>query len=67
MDFVRLIQEGRVDDFKSKYSQKFGNNVNNIVSKVPHKFLDWVGKKKNSFFSKIFKNSFLKPKLIIRK
>ena len=44
MDFVRLIQEGRVDDFKSKYSQKFGNNVNNIVSKVPHKFLDWVGK-----------------------
>jgi hypothetical protein len=44
MDFVRLIQEGRVDDFKSKYSQKFGNNVNSIVSKVPHKFLDWVGK-----------------------
>jgi hypothetical protein len=44
MDFVRLIQEGRVDDFKAKYSQKFGNNVNNIVSKVPHKFLDWVGK-----------------------
>jgi predicted nuclease with TOPRIM domain len=44
MDFVRLIQEGRVDDFKSKYSQKFGNNVNSIVSKVPHKFLDWIGK-----------------------
>jgi len=44
MDFVRLIQEGRVDDFKSKYSQKFGNNVNDIVSKVPHKFLDWIGK-----------------------
>jgi archaellum component FlaC len=44
MDFVRLIQEGRVDDFKSKYSQKFGNNVNNIVSRVPHKFLDWVGR-----------------------
>ena len=44
MDFIKLIQEGRVDDFKSKYSQKFGNNVNDIVSKVPHKFLDWVGK-----------------------
>jgi hypothetical protein len=44
MDFIKLIQEGRVDEFKSKYSQKFGNNVNSIVSKVPHKFLDWVGK-----------------------
>jgi len=44
MDFIKLIQEGRVDDFKSKYSQKFGNNVNDIVSKVPHKFLDWIGK-----------------------
>jgi hypothetical protein len=44
MDFKKLIQEGRVDEFKSKYSQKFGNNVNSIVSKVPHKFLDWIGK-----------------------
>ena len=45
MDFLKLIQEGRVDDFKSKYSQKFGGeNVNKIVSSVPQKYLDWVGK-----------------------
>jgi hypothetical protein len=44
MDFVKLIQEGRVDDFKSKYGQKFGEKTNEIISNVPHKFLDWVGK-----------------------
>ena len=45
MDFIKLIQEGRVDDFKAKYSQKFGGeNVNKIVSSVPQKYLDWVGK-----------------------
>ena len=45
MDFIKLIQEGRVDEFKSKYSQKFGtNNVNNIINSVPQKYLDWVGK-----------------------
>ena len=45
MDFLKLIQEGRVDDFKSKYSQKFGGeNVNKIVGSVPQKYLDWVGK-----------------------
>jgi hypothetical protein len=45
MDFLKLIQEGRVDDFKAKYSQKFGgDNVNKIVSSVPQKYLDWVGK-----------------------
>ena len=45
MDFIKLIQEGRVDDFKSKYSQKFGGeNVNKIVSSVPQKYLDWAGK-----------------------
>lgn len=45
MDFLKLIQEGRVDDFKSKYSQKFGGeNVNKIVNSVPQKYLDWVGK-----------------------
>jgi hypothetical protein len=45
MDFIKLIQEGRVDDFKSKYSQKFGGeNVNKIVKSVPQKYLDWVGK-----------------------
>jgi Arc/MetJ family transcription regulator len=45
MDFLKLIQEGRVDDFKAKYSQKFGGeNVNKIVNLVPQKYLDWVGK-----------------------
>jgi hypothetical protein len=45
MDFLKLIQEGRVDDFKAKYSQKFGvENVNKIVNSVPQKYLDWVGK-----------------------
>ena len=45
MDFLKLIQEGRVDDFKAKYSQKFGTeNVNKIVSSVPQKYLDWTGK-----------------------
>ena len=44
MDFVKLIQEGRVDDFKSKYGKKFGEKTNEIISNIPHKFLDWVGK-----------------------
>jgi hypothetical protein len=45
MDFLKLIQEGRVDDFKAKYSQKFGTeNVNKILGAVPQKYLDWVGK-----------------------
>ena len=45
MDFLKLIQEGRVDDFKAKYSQKFGaENVNKIIKSVPQKYLDWVGK-----------------------
>jgi len=45
MDFIKLIQEGRVDEFKSKYSQKFGsNNVDSIIKSVPQKYLDWVGK-----------------------
>jgi hypothetical protein len=45
MDFLKLIQEGRVDDFKAKYSQKFGtDNINKILGAVPQKYLDWVGK-----------------------
>lgn len=45
MDFLKIIQEGRVDDFKSKYTQKFGSDgVNKIIEVVPQKFLDWVGK-----------------------
>ena len=45
MDFLKLIQEGRVDDFKAKYSQKFGEeNIKKILKVVPQKYLDWVGK-----------------------
>ena len=45
MDFLKLIQEGRVDDLKAKYSQKFGkDNVDKIVGSVPQKYLEWVGK-----------------------
>jgi hypothetical protein len=45
MDFLNLIQEGRVDDFKSKYGQKFSPEIiNRIVSNITPKFLQWVGK-----------------------
>jgi hypothetical protein len=45
MDFLKLIQEGRIDDFKAKYSQKFGEeNIKKILKSVPQKYLDWVGK-----------------------
>jgi hypothetical protein len=45
MDFLKLIQEGRVEDFKSKYSNKFSEEqLKRIVDSVPHKYLMWVGK-----------------------
>jgi hypothetical protein len=45
MDFLKLIQEGRIDDFRAKYSQKFGEeNIKKILKVVPQKYLDWVGK-----------------------
>jgi len=45
MDFLNLIQEGRVDDFKKKFGQKFTPEmVNKIVSTVTPKFLQWAGK-----------------------
>ena len=45
MDFLKLIQEGRVDEFKSKYGQKFVPNIlNDIISKIKPKYLTWVGK-----------------------
>ena len=45
MDFLKIIQEGRTEDFKNKYTQKFGvENVQKIIDSVPQKFLDWVGK-----------------------
>jgi predicted nuclease with TOPRIM domain len=45
MDFLKLIQEGRVEDFKNKYGQKFSAlQLDKIVGNVPQKFLEWVGK-----------------------
>lgn len=45
MDFIKLIQEGRVDEFKSKYGQKFTpEQLKSIIDNVPQKFLSWVGK-----------------------
>ena len=45
MDFLKLIQEGRVDDFKTKYGKKFSpENLNKIVEKIPQKYFEWVGK-----------------------
>ena len=45
MDFSNIIQESRVDDFKSKFSQKFSpENLKKIIDTVPQKYLEWVGK-----------------------
>lgn len=45
MDFLKLIQEGRVDDFKAKYGNKFSpEQLKRIIDSVPHKYLLWVGK-----------------------
>lgn len=45
MKFREIIVESRVDDFKSKYTQKFGSqNVERIVNMVEPKYLDWAGK-----------------------
>jgi hypothetical protein len=45
MDFLKLIQEGRADDFKSKYGRKFSPElINRIISTVTPKFLQWTGK-----------------------
>ena len=58
MDFLNLIQEGRVDDFKSKYGQKFSPEIiNRIISNVTPKFLQWVGKVMDSIN---FEDNFLK-------
>ena len=56
MDFIKLIQEGRVDEFKSKYGQKFTpEQLKSITENVPQKFLEWVGKNFDSIeFEKNF-------------
>ena len=45
MDFLKLIQEGRVDDFKLKYGKRFTpDRMDLIISKISPKYLTWVGK-----------------------
>lgn len=45
MEFLKLIQEGRVDDFKNKYGKKFSpEQITKIADSIQHKYLMWVGK-----------------------
>lgn len=45
MNFLDLIKEGRVDDFKSKYGSKFSSEqIKRITDSITPKFLMWVGK-----------------------
>ena len=45
MDILKILSEGRVDDFKSKYEHKFGaENTKRIIDMVIPKYLDWVGR-----------------------
>jgi len=45
MNFLKILNESRVDDFKTKYATKFSpEQLKRIVDNVPQKFLDWVGK-----------------------
>ena len=45
MKFSEIILESRVDEFKTKYGQKYSSEqLDKIVDNVPQKFLDWVGK-----------------------
>lgn len=65
MDFLKLIQEGRTDDFKSKYGQKFSPEITNrIISTVTPKFLQWTGKVMDSIN---FEDNFLKLTQALKK
>lgn len=45
MKFSEYILEGRVDDFKAKYSRKFNQETLDRISQMfSPKYLDWVGK-----------------------
>ena len=45
MDFLKLISEGRVEQFETKYGKKFSPEQLKRMSKlIPPKYLDWVGK-----------------------
>lgn len=45
MKFFEILNEGREDKFKSKYSKKFTpEQINKIVETITPKYLEWVGK-----------------------
>ena len=49
MKFFEILNEGREDEFKVKYSKKFNaDQLKKIIDNVPKKFLDWVGKSLDS-------------------
>jgi hypothetical protein len=42
---LKILSEGRVEDFREKYTHKFGSeNVERIVNMVAPKYLEWAGK-----------------------
>ena len=45
MKMLKILSEGRVEDFREKYTHKFGSeNVERIVNMVAPKYLEWAGK-----------------------
>jgi len=45
MDFLKIITEGRVEDFQNKFSQKFSKDQLERITKLfLPKYLNWVGK-----------------------
>jgi 23S rRNA-/tRNA-specific pseudouridylate synthase len=45
MDFLKIIKEGRVEDFQNSFSQKFSKEqLERIIKLFLPKYLSWVGK-----------------------
>lgn len=45
MNFKKILLESREDQFREKYTNKFGSqNVERLVNTIAPKYLDWVGK-----------------------
>jgi hypothetical protein len=60
MDFIKLIKEGRKEDFVLKYSKKYSpEQIKRILRMVQPKFYEWVGKNLDTInfdesFSKLY-------------
>ena len=60
MDFIKLIKEGRKEDFVLKYSKKYSpEQIKRILTMVQPKFYEWVGKNLDTInfdesFSKVY-------------